>query len=327
MGIRALISILMIVGCTASLFGQGGQPNPEEQMTVRVTYNDDRTASANLRVELLSAYGSSIDTRTTDGFGSVVFTHLRPAKYKLRVSGDGVITTETGELDLTESGPNSTEYVSVRRAPSDQVANGAVSFADVNVPADAKKEFEKGTDSMEKKNWPDAKEHLSRAVTMYPKYALAYNNLGVTYLRMGQGPQAMDAFRNAVQYDEHLAQANLFLGQFYYENKDYKQAEPCLKRAVDAEPHNAQVLLALANTELRNGETEQALANAQKVHSLPDHKKFAIAHLVAAEILSGRGDTQKVGEEYRLFLKEDPSSPLAARVKGALAKLEAPPGK
>jgi len=54
---------------------------------------------------------------------------------------------------------------------------------------------------------------------------------------------------------------------------------------------------------------------------LPDHQKFAIAHLIAAQILSNRGDNQKVAEEYRQFLQEDPSSPLAQRVKDALTKL------
>jgi Tfp pilus assembly protein PilF len=318
---RFFNAVLLMATCGAPLFGQA---NPEEQMTVRVVYDDDRAASANLRVELLSTYGSSIETRVTDGFGSVIFSHLRPAKYKLRVSGMGVVTAETGELDLTESGPNSTEYVSVHRVVSDQPGAGTLSLADLNVPSDAKKEFEKGTESMEKKNWPDAKEHLSHAVDIYPKYALAYNNLGVTYLKLGQGPQAVESFRSAVRFDEHIGQANLFLGQFYYENKDYKNAEPCLQHALDAEPRNPQILLALANTEMRNGETDPALANAQKVHALPDHRKYALAHLIAAQILSNKGENEKVAEEYRQFLKEDPGSPMAPRVKDALSKLAAP---
>jgi hypothetical protein len=73
---------------------------------------------------------------------------------------------------------------------------------------------------------------------------------------------------------------------------------------------------------MQNGESEQALANAQKVHTLPDHKKFAIAHLIAAQVLSERGDNQRVREEYGLFLREDPGSPLAARTKDALSRLD-----
>jgi len=315
---RFLRSVLLVATCTAPLLGQA---NPEEQLNVRVIYENDRTVPANLRVELLSVYGSSIATRTTDGFGSVIFARLRPAKYKVRVSGVGVVTTETGELDLSDSGPNSTIYVSVKKEASDPIGSGSLSVADLNVPSAAKKEFDKGTDSMEKKNWTEAKDHLSRAISIYPKYALAHNNLGMTYLKLGQGAAAVESFQNALHFDENIGQANVYLGQFYYDNKDYKQAEPFLQRAAVGDPQNPQILLALANAQMKNGETEPALANARKVHSLPDHQKFAIAHLVAAQILSDRGDNQKVAEEYRQFLKEDPSSPLAPRVQDALTKL------
>jgi Tfp pilus assembly protein PilF len=315
---RFLRSVLLVATCAAPLFGQA---NPEEQLNVRVIYENDRTVPANLRVELLSVYGSSIATRTTDGLGSVIFARLQPAKYKVRVSGIGVVTTETGELDLSDSGPNSTIYVSVKKEASDPIGSGSLSVADLNVPSAAKKEFDKGADSMEKKNWTEAKDHLSRAISIYPKYALAHNNLGMTYLKLGQGAAAVESFQNALHFDENIGQANIYLGQFYYDNKDYKQAEPFLQRAAVGEPQNPQILLALANAQMKNGEAEPALANARKVHSLPDHQKFAIAHLVAAQILSDRGDNHKVAEEYRQFLKEDPSSPLAPRVQDALTKL------
>jgi Tfp pilus assembly protein PilF len=322
---RFFFCVLLTASCTTTVLAQA---NPEEQLTVRVTYDDDdRTALANLRVELLSIYGSSIETRTTDGLGAVVFSRLRPAKYKLRVSGDGVITTETGELDMSDSGPNLTEYVRVHRIPlpADGPGVSSVSVMELNIPAEAKKEFDKGTSKMEQKNWSEAKNHLELAIAIYPKYALAQNNLAVTYLKLGQGASAVESFRAALQLDEHLFQANVYVGHFYYDNKDYKQAEPYLLRAASGEPRNPQLLMALANTQMQNGETDQALVNAQKVHSLPDHKKFAIAHLIAADILSDRGDKQQVRIEYKQFLREDPDSPFAPRVKDALAKLEAAP--
>jgi Tfp pilus assembly protein PilF len=95
-----------------------------------------------------------------------------------------------------------------------------------------------------------------------------------------------------------------------------------LLHANGATPRNPQVLTALANTQLKNGESEQALANAQKVHSLPDHKKFASAHLIAAQVLSDRGENRRAQQEYRQFLQEDPDSPIAGRVKDVLSKLD-----
>jgi Tfp pilus assembly protein PilF len=248
---------------------------------------------------------------------------LTPAKYRVRITGAGIVTTESGEIDMTASGPSVTEYVRVRREPSSTVNAGPPATIDTNIPLEARKEFDKASEKMERKNWTEAKTHLDRAIAIYPKYALAYSSLATIYINMNQGEKAVESFRTAAELDEHIQQANLYLGHFYYDNKNYKQAEPYLLRAIGGEPRNPQLLLALANTQMQNGEAEQALANAQKVHSLPDHKKFALAHLIAGQVLSDRGDNQHAREEFQLFLREAPDSPMAPRVKEALAKIDA----
>jgi Tfp pilus assembly protein PilF len=294
----------------------------QEQLTVRVAFEDDRPVPPDLRVELLSIYGSTVDIRATDVSGTVRFTRLTPAKYRVRITGAGIITTESGEIDMTASGPEVTEYMHVRREPSSTVDAGPLATIDVNIPPEARKEFDKASEKMEQKNWTEAKTHLDRAIAIYPKYALAYNSLAMIYINVNQGEKAVESFRTAAELDEHIQQANLYLGYFYYENKNYKQAEPYLLRAIGGEPRNPQLLLALANTQMQSGEAEQASANAQKVHSLPDHKKFAMAHLIAAQVLSDRGDNQHSREEFQLFLGEAPDSPMVPRVKEALAKID-----
>src|SRR5437016_2966792 len=116
---RLFTCVLLAAACAPQLLAQG-QPRiaTEGQLTVRVVFENDRPASPDLRVELLSVYGSSVDSRATDTSGTVRFSRLTPAKYKLRVSGAGIVTTESGEIDMTSSGPNVTEYVHVRRDAS-----------------------------------------------------------------------------------------------------------------------------------------------------------------------------------------------------------------
>ena len=319
---RVFICFLLAT-CAPNLLAQG-QPQivTEQQLTVRAVFEDDRPVPPDLRVEVLSIYGSTVDIRATDVSGTVRFTRLSPAKYRVRITGAGIVTTESGEIDMTASEPNLTEYVRVRRQPSLTVDAAPHATIDVNVPPEARKEFDKASEKMEQKNWTEAKTHLDRAIAIYPKYALAYNNLAMIYINLNQGEKAVESFRKAAELDEHIQQANRYLGYFYYENKSYKQAEPYLLRAIGGEPRNPQLLLALANTQMQNGEAEQALANAQKVHSRPDHKKFAMAHLIAAQVLSDRGDNQHSREEFQLFLREAPDSPMAPRVKEALAKID-----
>jgi tetratricopeptide (TPR) repeat protein len=318
------ILLILIAARAAQLRAQAPsapQIMTQEQLTIRIAFEDDRPVPPNLRVELLSIYGSSVEIGATDTSGTVRFTRLTPAKYKVRITGDGVVTTESSEIDMTDSGPSVTEFVHVRRVPV-TTDPAPLATIDVNIPSEARKEFDKASEKMDQKNWNDAKTHLERAIAIYPKYALAHNNLALIYVNLNQGEKAVESFRAAAQLDEHLPQANLYLGHFYYDNKDYKQAEPYLLHSATAEPRNPQILTALANAQMQNGEPEQALANAQKVHSIPDHKKFAIAHLIAAQVLNDRGEKQRAREEYGQFLREDPDSPMAARVKDALSKLD-----
>src|SRR5258708_2194215 len=319
-----IIGALLIAACAFVLSAQTpGAPTIVKQveLSVRVTYENERPVGPNVRVELLGAYGGTVQFGTTDTSGMVHFTRLEPGRYKLRITGDGIVTLTTGDIDMSESGPRVNYPVQVRQAvpAADSIPRAAV---DANIPADARKEFDKASGKMEHEDWSAAETYLEHAITIYPKYALAHNNLALVYVHLNQGQKAIESFRTAAELDEHLQPANLYLCHFYYDNKAFKHAEPYLLRASSGDPRNPQVLLAVANSQLKNGEAEQARATAQKVHALPDHKKFALAHLIAAQVLTGRGETPRAQEEYRQFLREDPGSPLAARVKDALTKLE-----
>ena len=175
---------------------------------------------------------------------------------------------------------------------------------------------------MDKKRWEEAKGHFQKAIAAFPKYAEAFNNLALAEIQLKDGKDAVESYLSATQIDPTLQQANLYLGQFYYENKKYKEAEPYLLRAAADQPESAQTLTALANVQLQNGETDLALTNARKVSSLPDHKQFAISHLIVAQALTGKGKDDEIAKEYEKYLKEAPDSPLTPRVKDALAKLK-----
>jgi tetratricopeptide (TPR) repeat protein len=322
---RLLVAVLLFAGCATGLRAQLGPTSsnaPKQfELSVRVTYENGRPVGPNVRVELLGAYGGSVALAMTDTSGTVRLTRLDPGRYKLRVTGTGFDSKETEAIDMTDGLPRYNETVQVKQSatPGEGVPTGTV---DANVPADARKEFEKADENMHSQDWNGAQKHLEKAIAIYPKYAMAHNNLAVVYARLKQNDKAVESFRTAAQLDEHLHEANMYLGQFYYDNHDFKQAEPYLQHAATDDPKNAQLLLVLANCELRNGEPDQALANAQKVHALPDHKKFAAAHLIAGQVLSDKGDAKAASEEYRLFLKEDPTSPMAPKVKDALTQLE-----
>lgn len=321
---RLAVILLLLIGFVGSAVSQAPSDISKDiTIIVRVTYDNDRGMPANLRVELASAFGGMVDARTTDGYGTVTFSHVTPGKYKLIVSGFGIQKADTGEIDFSNSSSNSTQFIRVHKIDNPNVPGGETSVTEQNVPSKAKKAFDKGMHSLDDKDWNSAKDYFTEALSIYPKYAVAENGLAVAYVNLGQGAKAVETFQAALKMDDRLPQANLYLGHFYYDNKNYKEAEPYLEKAQVAEPDNAQVLTALANCELRNGEPDKALATARKVHTLKDHSKFAVAHLIAADVLTSRNQDKEAADEYAMFLKEDPKSPLAPTVRQALAKLSA----
>ena len=236
MFIRRFFALVLAAGSAASVYAQNMDTNSQSQLTVQITYENDRKAPANLRVELLSSQGSLVDSQATDGFRPIVFLYLKPGDYKIKVTGSGIIPTTTGTISV--SGANHTEFVKVKAEPQDLQSageEGSISATELNIPEKAKKEFDQGTKNLDQKQWKEAKEHFERATVLYPKYAAAYNNLGVTYWNMGEQEKAADSFRAALALDEHISDANLNMGHMLYDAKKYKEAEPFLLRALSAD--------------------------------------------------------------------------------------------
>ena len=323
-----LSSLAFAFLCTASSAQQtttmsSGSAAGISTVTIRVTYKQNHHPGAGLRAELISPMGGMVGIRTTDGNGGATFDGVGTGRYQVEVSGPDIETTksEVFETGGTNGGPYITERIEV---PLKQTASGVSPGAALapNVPEAAQKEFNLGTKEAEKKNWDAAKDHFQKAVAAFPKYGEAFNSLGQVEIELKDGKGAVDAYRSATQIDPTLPQANFYLGQFYYANNQFKEAEPYLLRCAADQPKSAQVLTALANVELQNGETDLALANARKVPSLPEHKQFAISHLIAAQALSGKNHDDEIAKEYEEYLKEAPDSMLAPRVKDALAKMK-----
>ena len=292
-------------------------------VSVRVSYKQNHRPASGLRVELVSPMGGMASIRTTDGNGGATFDGVGSGRYQVQVSGPDIETTKSDVFETggNNGGPYILERVEVvLKQTASGVAPGAALAP--SVPEAAQKEFNLGTKEAEKKNWEPAKDHFQKAIAAFPKYGEAFNSLGQVEIELKDGKGAVEAYRSAAEIDPTLPQANFYLGQFYYANNQFKEAEPYLLRCAADQPKSAQVLTALANVELQNGEADLALANARKVPSLPEHKQFAISHLIAAQALSGKNQDDEIAKEYEEYLKEAPDSMLAPRVKDALAKMK-----
>ena len=88
-----------------------------------------------------------------------------------------------------------------------------VSAGDLAVPSRARKEVDKAVELMRKRELEPAIQRLHKAIAIYPPYAVAYNNLGVIYSRLGDLERERVALQKAVDLNDHYELAYVNLGR------------------------------------------------------------------------------------------------------------------
>lgn len=111
---------------------------------------------------------------------------------------------------------------------------------------------------------------LAAAVAKYdsllsvaPKLAPAYNNLGALYLRTHEFRKAVDVLEKALSIDPKMYSARAMLGIALYESGDYLAAKTRLESALRSKPNDENAELFLANDLIKLGELDSAAAHLQ----------------------------------------------------------------
>jgi len=198
----------------------------------------------------------------------------------------------------------------------------SVSKLDLKAPGKARREYEKGTLAISRKDFKGAAEHLTAAISIYPDFVAAHNALGSSYMSTGQNEQARQEFLKAASLDDHLPISHLNLGCAELALKNYPAAEASVQKASAIAPLDQQVLTALTYAQLMNHNYAAAIATADRVHSRK-HKNASVVHYYAAAAWDNQNDLSKSQFQLETLLQEDPQSPVAADARGILEDIKA----
>lgn len=306
-------------------------------LAVRVTWDNDRPVQQHIYVQLLTNFGVPLTSGYTDDNGRLGMGQVSGGYYRLHVSGEGI--REEEEQFYVD--PNDGYYVESIRVhavgpDTPRVASGTVAVTDLDIPKAARREFEKGNQEGSRKDWKAAVAHFQAAIREYPRYAMAYNNLGIALIQSGDAAGARAAFQKALDINDHYGQAYVNLGRLLYSQNDNAEAESLMKKALSGDPRNLDALIILASAELRLGEYSLSADNARKVHDLQqpgcaspclhspaaatDH--YSVAHFIAGTALKLSARRQDAEEQFKLYLTEMPDGPLAGQARAELISLE-----
>jgi len=112
----------------------------------------------------------------------------------------------------------------------------SMSVAEMNIPDNARKEMEKGMEYFDKNQYKDADKHFQKAVEIYPKYARAWNNIGVIKAKGGDRAGAMDAWKKAIDVDDKFGAAYFNLARVSIANKQPAEAQALIEKGLVVNP-------------------------------------------------------------------------------------------
>lgn len=209
--------------------------------------------------------------------------------------------------------------------PLDSIRTSVVAAAQLQIPAKARREYQRACSALSKKRSSDAEQHLRKSVQEYAKYAVAWVTLGQVLADEHRFEDATNACRKAATVDPISLQAQLCLAAISSLTQAWSEELKHSSRALELDPGSvlAYEYHAAANANLGDlGKAERSGLRA--IAFDPDHH-MPSAFFLLAQIYGLKGDTAREQEQFRQFLKYTHNPVRAAIAKRILSELENEP--
>lgn len=189
-------------------------------------------------------------------------------------------------------------------------------------PKDARKAFDKGRELLQKEKVEEAAKEFEKAVRIYPKYAIAWNDLARLHLSRGEKEEARAAFEHAIQADRKYVNPYEGLAQIAAIQKKWQEAADITDRVLrlNSELPDAWYLSAAANLNLHNGEAAEKCANAlvKMDAARLNPRVYHVVGLIRAQ----RGDYEDAVANLQKFIETDAPGPPVELAKKQLAEIQ-----
>jgi len=300
------------------------------ELQVRVSYANDRPLGEQIMVELVNDQSVPVLQAFTDSQGRVLFHLTWEGVYRARATGADIEQAVSDAVSIESSDRSKIIWLHVQQkagsgTSTDTSTAAVTSASELRIPADAKKSFMKGMEALYRRDYQKAAEFFEKATAAYPQYDTAYDNLGATFMQLGQPGKAREAFERAVQLNDKNADADRNYARLLITNREYTRALDLLQKSLTVDPQNPSAFTLLSIAQLQSGDVDGALQSALKVHQLP-HEGYAVAHYVAGRAYEVKQQYQEATAEYETYLREDPTGPEIQQVRNALARVTATAG-
>lgn len=272
-----------------------------------------------MRIKLTSPEWGEILATTDDG-GRFVFSGVGSGLYTVVIDREKEYEPVFQEVQVTRNRSNPPETYTVmirlRAVEEKKTKNGpaVISAANAGVPKAALDHYDKASKLAQGKDYQGAIKELKLAVSEYPRFVSAHNQIGVLYLRLNEADHAEEAFKAALKINPEAYEPLLNRGISLYRLGKFKDAETMFRKTLKVKPDSSVSYYFLGRTfnKLgRNDDAETAFLTCLKMSP----NEFNEAHRLLAAIYLDRGSLQRVVEELETYLKLVPTAPDADNLR------------
>jgi tetratricopeptide (TPR) repeat protein len=290
----------------------------------RVLLPSGNFVSTNEKVTLLT-FRDTVATIYTDGQGQFEFPDLNPGTYQVEVDPTDRQSFQVSieQVQVFKGAPS---VVTVTLKPHEALTSKsgrAISVSELgkDIPANARKEFDRAGKASQKGLVGEAIAHLRKAIEIYPSFVMARNDLGVQLLSQGNLEGAAQELQAAVSLDSHSFNPLLNLGIVFVQQHRFTEAANVLHKALSLEPSSAAgrlysgiALMALGNLD----DAEKDLKSAYEVGGSP----YALALFHLGQLYMNKGERRLSRESFERYLSDDPKATNADQVRKLIALLQ-----
>lgn len=190
-------------------------------------------------------------------------------------------------------------------------------------PKNARKAFDKGVEAEQSANPDEAQKELEKSVTIYPKFAAAWLELGKIYEQRDHIDQARNAYHQSIAADSHYLPPYERLCAIENGAGNWQEAADMSDRLLRLDPSEypqAYDYNATANVHLNR--LDLAEKSAREAVKLDTAHHDAWANYTLGYILAQKQNFAEAAQYYRAYLAIEPTGKLADSIRKDLAELE-----
>ena len=332
----AIMAVLLITSQSSARAPQRSSPRPPATTSSeagrgasiigRVVLPSGHPVNGRVRITLSTLNDPGLALYTDDN-GAFVFPNLNAGTYYIEATSDAKLYDPATEQINLLRGMTSINVTIYLREKSQKTGNSAsanvVSLAEIdpNVPAAAKKEYQQGSNLANQGHIEESVERFKKAISLYPEYLVARNDLGVQYLKLNRVNEAVEQFEAAIETNSKAFNPRLNLGIARLKQKRYVEAADNLKMAysIDSSSPAAHLYLGIALVETDEVEAAQKeLATALSMGG----DAYSIAHYYLAHVHMKKGEREQTIRELNTYIEKSPNGEQVEQARHLLDQLK-----